>query len=138
MAEGSARGQLSLAAIEAAVGVLLVLGVTAGFALSVPHPDGSVQQLDAYAHDAGTVLATAPPRHGGATRLSEVTASRARFERERASLRRRLVRTLPANLLFRVETPYGPVGYPRPPGVAVGTATIATANGPVTVEVWYA
>ena len=138
MGDGDARGQLGLSAIEAAVGVLLILAVATGFALPVPHPDGSARQLDAYAHDTATALSVAPPRHGGATRLSELTASKARFEREKASLRRRLAAALPANLLFRVETPYGNVGYPRPPGVQVGSVTVPTGNGPVTVEVWYA
>ncbi|QLC33707.1 hypothetical protein EFA46_005670 [Halarchaeum sp. CBA1220] len=131
------RGQLSLPVIEAAIGVVLVLAVVVGFTLGVPHPDGTERQLDAYAHDAATVLAEEPPRHGGATRLEEVSASAARFERERAALEARLTRVLPANCMFRVTTPHGTVGYPRPAGVPVGEATVPTAGGPVTLEVWY-
>ncbi|WP_435098425.1 DUF7262 family protein [Halarchaeum sp. P4] len=137
MREDDSRGQLSLPVIEAALGVMLVLAVVAGFALGVPHPGGTERQLGVYAHDAATVLADEPPRHGGATRLEEVAASPASFEREKGALRERLTRVLPANCMFRVLTPHGTVGYPRPAGVPAGYATVPTANGPVTVEVWY-
>jgi len=132
------RGQLGLPVVEAAVGVLLVLAVIAGFAFGTPHPDGAQRQLDAYARDTAAVLAADAPRHAGSTRLEEVAASRANFERERDALDRRVARVLPANCLYRVETPHGAVGYPRPPGVPVGSARVATANGAVVVEVWYA
>ncbi|MEF8774130.1 MAG: hypothetical protein V5A23_09825 [Halobacteriales archaeon] len=135
---GSARGQLSLSTVEAAVGVVLILGVAVGFALGVPAPDGRAAQLDAYARDAATVLSGEPPRHGGATRLSELTRSASSFDRERAALRRRVDRILPDNLLFRVTTPHGSVGFRTPAGATVGTATVTTAGGEVRIEVWYA
>jgi len=132
------RGQLSLPAVEAAVGVVLILGVSMGFALAVPQPAGSDAQLDAYARDTAAVLAGESPRHAGSTRLVEVTRSRAAFDRERGALRARVDRILPENLLFRVGTPHGAVGFRRPAGVAVGVATVTTANGDVRIEVWYA
>lgn len=131
------RGQLSLSVVEAGVGVVLVLAVAMGFALGVPDPATREAQLDAYADDAATVLAGEAPRHQGATRLAEVTKSEATFERERDALERRVERVLPQNLMYRVETPHGRVGYPVPPGVAVGRSTVATVNGDVTIRVWY-
>lgn len=132
------RGQLSLPVVEAAIGVTLVLAVATTFALGVPAPDTRTAQLEAYADDAATVLAGEPPRHRGATRLSEVTRSPDAFERERDALDRRVDRILPDNLLYRVETPYGSVGFQRPADVPVGRATVTSLDGPVTVEVWYA
>ncbi|MWG36916.1 DUF7262 family protein [Halomarina oriensis] len=135
---GGGRGQLSLSVVEAGVGVVLVLAVSMGFVLGVPQPDTRDTQLDAYARDAATVLGNEPPRHRGVTRLSEVARSADAFERERAALDRRVDRLLPDSLMYQVETPHGTVGYDRPGSVAVGVATVTTANGPVTVRVWYA
>ena len=84
------------------------------------------------------MLAGEPPRHGGSVRLAEVVRSPAAFQRERGALRHRVERILPDNLLFRVETPQGAVGYERPPSVTVGSATVTTAGGDVTIRVWYA
>lgn len=131
------RGQLSLSVVEAGVGVVLILAVAMGFALGVAPPDDRTAQLDAYAEDAATVLAGEPPRHREATRLAEVAASPDAFERERDALERRVARILPDNLLFRVRTPHGSVGFRKPAGVAVGSASVTTANGDVTVWVWY-
>lgn len=132
------RGQLPLALVEAAVGVVLVLAVGTAFAFGVPMPASETTQLDAYADDAAAVLASEPPRHVGTTRLAEVARSEAAFDREAAALDRRTGRILPANLLYRVETPHGAVGYPVPGGVAVGERTVVTGYGPVSVQVWYA
>lgn len=132
------RGQLSLSVIEAGIGILLVFAVAATFGLALPDPGVQEAQLDQYAEDAGDVLANEPPRHGATTRLAEVAASPARFERERAALDRRVDRILPDNLLFEVETPYGTVGYPRPDRVPIGEAVVPTTNGPVYIRVWYA
>lgn len=132
------RGQLSMPVVEAAAGVLLVFGVVGTFALGVPPADTRQPQLDAYARDAATVLAGEPPRHQGATRLSEVVRSNRSFERERGALRRRVDRILPDNLLFRVATPHGSVGFRRPPGTSVGSATVTTVHGDVRIRVWYA
>jgi hypothetical protein len=131
------RAQLSLSVVEAGVGVVFVLAVAMGFALGVPAPDTEARQLDAYAGDAATVLASEPPRHGGETRLAEVTRSRAGFQRERDALQRRIDRLLGANLMYRVETPHGAVGYPRPTSAPTGHATVPTAGGEVTIWVWY-
>jgi hypothetical protein len=132
------RAQLPMPAIEGALAVVLVLGVAAGFTLGVTQSNASEPQLDAYAEDAATILASEPPRHRGGTRLAEVARSPAAFDRERAALRRRVTRILPENLMFRVETSHGAVGFAKPGGVATGVATTPTRHGPVTIRVWYA
>jgi hypothetical protein len=132
------RGQVPLTTVEAALGVLLLASVAFTFVLGVPAGTADRAQLELYADDAATLLASEAPRHADRTRLAEVTASRDAFERERDALRRRVDRLLPDNLLFRVETEYGAVGYPLPAGVETGTATVPTVNGDVTVRVWYA
>ena len=136
-AERADRAQLSLPGVEAAVGVAFLLAVSASFGLALPAPDTGEAQLDAYADDATTVLAGEPPRHGGDTRLAEVSRSPAAFERERAALRDRIRRILGDNLLFRIETPHGAVGFDRPTGVATGRALVATPGGEVALWVWY-
>jgi len=134
------RGQASVTAVEAALGVLLVTSVTFAFALGVPGAgeQRAQAQLDAYAGDAATLLSNEPPRHADRTRLAEVTASPAAFDREKGALERRVDRILPANVMFRVETRHGTVGQPLPSGVPTGEATVTTANGDVTLRVWYA
>jgi hypothetical protein len=132
------RGQLSLSVLEAAVGVVLLLAVVMGFALGVPTPDTREPQLDLYAEDTARVLAGEPPRHEGATRLAEVVAADSQFDRERGALQRRVERILPDNLMYRVETPHGAVGYRKPATVPVGRASVTTTNGEVSVWVWYA
>ncbi|WP_435064639.1 DUF7262 family protein [Halobaculum sp. EA56] len=131
------RGQLSLPVVEAAVGVAFLLAVAASFGLALPAPATAEAQLDAYAADALTVLAEEPPRHAGGTRIDEVSRSPAAFDRERDALRERVSRILGGNLLFRVETPHGAVGFERPNGVPVGRATAATPGGEVVLWVWY-
>jgi hypothetical protein len=139
MPEGRPRAQVSLPAVEAAVGVLFVVAVAVAFAFG--SPAGGVPreaQLDAYASDAATVLANEPPQHRDSTRLAEVAASGTGFAREADALERRVDRILPDNLLFRVETPHGAVGYAHPSTVPTGVATVPTGNGTVTIRVWYA
>lgn len=136
--ESPSRAQLSLSMVEASVGVVLVLAVAMGFALGVSPPDDRGTQLDLYAEDAATVLAGESPRHGGTTRLAEVVRSPDAFERERDALRRRVAGILPDNLMFRLRTPHGAVGFRKPAGVTVGTTTVTTAHGDVTIWVWYA
>ncbi|MFQ3320290.1 MAG: hypothetical protein ACI8UR_000439 [Natronomonas sp.] len=131
------RGQLSLSVIEAGVGVVFVLAVTMGFALGVSAPPTEAAQLDAYAEDTATVLANEPPRHAGETRLAEVTRSPAAFERERAALDARVDRLLDDNLMYRIETPHGAVGYRRPKNAPTGHATVPTAGGEVIVWIWH-
>jgi hypothetical protein len=132
------RGQLPMPAVEGALAVVLILGVVAGFTLSVNYSDTRDPQLDAYAADAATILSDEPPRHREGTRLAEVTRSSGALDRERDAFRRRVERILPENLLFRVETPDGAVGFPKPAGVATGVATTSTRHGSVTIRVWYA
>lgn len=132
------RGQLSLPAVEAAVGIAFVLAVAAAFGLALPDAGTAEAQLDAYAGDAATVLVEEPPRHAGGTRLDEVARSEAAFDRERAALERRVGRVLGDNLLYRVETPHGVVGYARPPDVPLGRAAVPTRGGEVVLWVWYA
>lgn len=132
-----ARGQLSLSVVEAGVGVVFVLAVAMGFAYGVPAADTETPQLDAHAADAATVLANEPPRHAGETRLAEVTSSRAAFHRERDALADRVDRILEDNLMFRLKTPHGAVGYERPANVRTGHATVPTAGGEVSIWVWY-
>lgn len=133
------RGQLSLPVVEAGVGVLFVVAVATAFAFGTPTGGVSeTDQLDAYAQDAATVLANEPPRHGDSTRLAEVAASQSSFDREADALERRVDRILPDNLMFRVATSHGAVGFVRPSNVPTGVATVPTGNGQVTIWVWYA
>jgi hypothetical protein len=132
------RGQLSISLVEASVGVVFVLAVTSIFATGLPAPDDRATQLDVYAADVGSVLVGEPPRHADETRLSEVTASAEAYARERGALARRLDRLVPENLLYRVETPHGAVGYRPPDGVVFGTTRVPTPGGLVTIRVWYA
>ena len=132
------RGQLPLALVEVALGAVLILGVTFGFALAVPSPDTRHPQLSAYAEDTATLLRNEPASHDGTTRLRELVASEATFDRERAGLERRVDRILPANVLFNVGTPHGSVGTPVPRQVTTGTTAVRTGAGTVRVEVWYA
>lgn len=132
------RGQVSLSLVEASVGVVLILAVTSIFATGLPAPDARGAQLDAYATDIGTVLANEPPRHADETRLSEVTAAPAAFQRERPAFEDRMARLVPENLLYQVETPHGSIGYRPPTGVPLGIAHVPTPGGLVTIRVWYA
>jgi hypothetical protein len=132
-----ARGQVPLAAIEAGMGLLLLLALVAGFSLGVAPVDTRSPQLTAYAQDAATILANEQPRHQGSSRLAELTGSQAAFDREREALRRRADRILPDNVMFRIETRQGTVGHRLPPDVPTGTATVTTASGTVTIRVWY-
>lgn len=131
----SQRAQLSLSLVEVTVGVVLIFSVLLGFVLGVPAPNTRDPQLEAYANDAMTVLAAEPPRHRGVTRLSEVARSPAAFERERDALEHRTDRLLPDNLMFRIVTPHGAVGYQVPSGVSLGTARVTTKYGDVTILV---
>lgn len=132
------RGQLSLTAVEAAVGVVFVLGVAATFVAAPAGSGSGGAQLDTYAADAATVLANEPPHHGDDSRLAEVCASPAAFDRERDALRRRTERVLPANLLFRLRTPHGTVGFRPPTGVRTGWAVAPLPECRVIIRVWYA
>lgn len=124
--------------IEVGIGIVLILGLAGLLALGTPTPPPNDPQLDAYAADVATVLAEEPPRHGGTTRLDEVTRSADAFDREVTALERRVDELLPDNLMVRIETPHGAAGFERPDGVVTGAETVTTQHGQVRVEVWYA
>jgi hypothetical protein len=136
----SCRGQASITALEAGLGVLLVTSVLFTFALGVSNGEQRQReaQLDTYADDIATLLANEPPRHDDQTRIAELIGSSEAFEREKRELERRIERILPDNLMFRVETEYGTVGHPLPADVPTGETTVVTTNGDVTLRVWYA
>ena len=123
--------------VEAAIGVVLVLSVAASFALAPAAPEHTAT-LDAHADDAVEILRADAPVGSGATRLAALTRSAAAERRERAAARSRLASALPGTVAFRVRTPYGSFGDPRPPGATVGVASATTQHGRVTVRVWYA
>jgi len=134
------RAQASVTAIEAGIGVILLMSLVFVFVLGGPgaqNPQAQTQ-LDLYATDAATLLSNEQPRHADQTRLAEVTRSQAAFDREADALERRVERILPPNVLFQVETASGTVGYPLPDDVRTGTTTVPTTNGKVTFTVWYA
>lgn len=133
------RGQASVTAIEAAVGVLLLASIVVAFSLggAGDHHAGARTQLDAYASDAATLLSQEQPRHAEQTRLAELTDSKAAFDREAEALERRLETILPENVLFRVETTHGSAGHPFPGDVPAGETTVPTVNGDVRIKVWY-
>lgn len=131
------KGQLSLSLLEVMLGVAFVFAVLLGVVLGVPSPDTHDAQLETYADDVATVLASEPSPHLESSRLSGFTHSPVTFERERNELTHRIDHLLPDNLMFRVETPHGAVGYRIPSGVSLGTTTVTTPNGDVTIVVWY-
>mgnify|MGYP000255785806 CR=1 FL=1 len=133
------KAQASVTAVEAAIGVILLTSVAFTFALGLPGEEDArtEAQLETYAEDTATLLLSEAPRHEDQTRLSEVTKSRSAFDRERDALERRIERILPANVMFRLETRFGPVGYRLPGDVQTGDTTILTPNGEVTLRVWY-
>lgn len=132
------RGQATITAIEAGIGVLLVTSLALAFVLG-PSTGGptSQAQLDSYAADTATILTHEQPRHADQTRLAELTASEAAFEREGEAVERRVEEILPGNVLFRIETPHGSLGHPLPGDVQHSSKTVPTTNGSVTLEVWY-
>lgn len=134
-----ATGQVSLSAVEALVGALLITGVVAGFVVGNDGTgtDAREAQLDRYAADAARLLATEPAAARNGTRLEALTASNGSFSRARTDVRRRLDGALPDNVLFRVGTPHGTIGYPPPTG-ETGLTRRVTPDGTVVVEVWYA
>ena len=141
----SDRAQLSLSLVEATVGVLFVLGVTAAFSFGPTVAPAREAQLDAYADDTLTVLAGDAPARAtagdatarGDSRLVAASRSPAAFERERLALRERTATLLPPNVAFRLDTPRGSVGFERPPDAPTGEASVVTTRGRVTLRVWY-
>lgn len=131
------RGQLSLSVVEAAVGVLLVLGVATGFAIGVSEPPAAEPRLDTMARDVVAVLGSEPTAAGHDARLVALARSNASFAGVRDRTRERVDGLLPADVAFRIRTPHGTVGRPPPPTVPVGSTTAPTRHGPITVRVWY-
>lgn len=129
------RAQLSLPTIEAGIGALLVLGIVSLVALGVPVPADDDQQLETYADDTATLLVTEFDDDG--TTVDDLLRSEEAFEGGASALEDAVDELLPDNLLFRVETPHGVVGYEPPDGTTVGTATATTPHGELTVRVWY-
>ncbi len=123
--------------VEAGIGVVMILSLAALVAIGTPAPPADDPQLDVYAEDVGMVLAEEPPRHGGTTRLDELTRSQTSFDREAPALEQRVESLLPANLLYRIETPHGAVGFERPTGAVAGASTVTTQHGEVRIEVWH-
>ena len=74
--------------VEAAVGVLLVMGVAAGFTVVSTGPPPSTAELDTLAHDAATVLAS-EPAEGGRDALEAAPRGRGRAEGKRSRQPRR-------------------------------------------------
>ncbi|MFB6123066.1 MAG: hypothetical protein ABEJ78_06380 [Haloferacaceae archaeon] len=132
-----ARGQLSLSVFEAGIGVLLILGVAAGFGLGLAPPPTDSQQLDRYADDAATTLGASPATAGNVTLVVALARTPASFARERAFARARLATLVPTTVRVHVRTPVGSFGPAPPPTVAVGRETVPTRYGPVVVEAWY-
>jgi hypothetical protein len=130
------RGQLSLSVVEAAVGILLVAAVAAGFTVGVTDVS-QAPELDALAEDTTARLGSEPTTTGHDARLVALARSPGSFERIRDRTRLRVRQLLPDDVAFRLRTPHGAVGYPRPPDAVVGSATAPTRHGPVTVWVWY-
>ena len=131
------RAQLSLSVVEAAIGVALVVGVAAGFTLGMATPPAAEPQLDSLARDTASVLGAEPTADGRGSRLVALARSPDAFARARPDTRDRIADLLPADVAFRVRTPHGTLGYPRPPSRPTGSTTVPTRYGRVTIWVWY-
>lgn len=133
------RGQLSLPLAEAAVGVVLIVGVSVAFGVGVPGPGREEAQLERYAADAAVDLAETPVRSADeeGPLAARALESGEAFSRHRDRLRRRVDRLLPATVRVRLLARHGTIGPPRPPGATTGRARVSTAAGTLTVEVWY-
>jgi hypothetical protein len=131
------RGQLSLSVVEAAIGVVLVLGVATGFTVGTAGQPSSTAELDTLAHDTATVLDSEPTERSRGSRLAALARSEQSFARLRDPTRQRISALLPDDVVFHVRTPRGSFGYPHPPTATVGSVTVPTRYGPVTIRVWY-
>ncbi|MFB6154014.1 MAG: hypothetical protein ABEJ27_07160 [Halodesulfurarchaeum sp.] len=127
------RGQLSLSAVEAGIAALLVLSVAALF-LAAPGPVEADGRLDRHAEDLAALLVTGSPARPP---LREALVSETAFATNRAAIATGAHQAIPPMMQYRIETPYGAIGTPRPAGVASGQSRRVTAHGVVTVWVWY-
>jgi hypothetical protein len=128
-----------LPVLEAFVGALVLVALAGAFTVA---GDGGTpareRQLEAYAADAARLLDEEPGGVAGRSRLRRLAGSRGGFEAAAPGTRRRLEAALPPAVLFRVVTPHGTVGYPRPPSRVTGIEIRETPAGTVRVAVWYA
>lgn len=131
------RAQTSLSVVEAVVGLLLILGVAVGFGLGTAAPVDDTAELDAMARDTAAVLGSEPTAGGETTQLVALARSATSFDRVRGLVRERVDRLLPPDVLYRIETPHGNLGHPRPRGTPVGSTRVPTRHGPVEIRVWY-
>ncbi|RRJ29181.1 DUF7262 family protein [Halocatena pleomorpha] len=129
----TSRAQLSLPVMEVAIGVLVVFAVLSGIILGIPPPEPRETQLDTYARDTATLLEDPSTPY----RLPALTTSRSGFEQGAPLLSDRLKELLPENLMARIETPHGVIGYRSPSDAPIGQTTIPTPNGSVRILVWY-
>ncbi|ADQ68141.1 hypothetical protein C499_15495 [Halogeometricum borinquense DSM 11551] len=132
----SDRAQLATPLIEVTVGIFLILAVALGFAL-LPVETEETATLDRTASDALSVLAAEPPEGTGPNRIAAACRSESAFETEADELDSRLRAILPDPLSYRLATPQGHVGQPRPSGIPAGTASFTTDGCTVTLWVWY-
>ncbi|GAB6860352.1 hypothetical protein ACFR97_09590 [Haloplanus litoreus] len=131
------RAQLSLSVVEAAIGVVLVVGVAAGFTVGVTTPPSAEPHLNSLARDTASVLGSEPTANGRHSRLVALARSPDTFARVRSDTGDRIADLLPADVAFRVRTPHGTLGYPRPPSRPTGSTTVPTRHGRITIWVWY-
>lgn len=127
---------MSLSVVEAIVGLVVVLAAATTFLVGLPAA-GDEADLTLLAEDGLTVLDATPPAGDGASRLTALARDRSGFVRERSQADARLRALYPAHVRYRLETPYGAVGDPLPPGRPVGEARRHTASATVTLRVWY-
>lgn len=130
------RAQLATPMVEVTVGLLFLIAVVAGFAL-VPVETGERRALDRTASDALAILVAEAPEGDGANRLAAACESQSSFDAEADALDSRLDAVLPDPLSYRLETPHGRVGPPRPTGVPTGQASVTTDGCTATLRVWY-
>lgn len=102
--------------------MLLLLAVAGTLAAGVPAPDQREARLNGYAADGLTILREGDPALGSAGP---------------AALGERLESLAPPGTRVRLGTSTNSVGPSVPSGVAVGQARTTTANGTVTLWVWY-
>lgn len=128
---------MSLSVVEAIVGLVVVLAAATTFLVGLPDATGDEADLTRLAADGLTALDATPPTGDGASRLTALARDRSGFVRERSGADTRLRALYPAHVRYRLETPYGAVGDPLPPGRPVGEARRHTASGSVTLRVWF-
>ncbi|MFC7172960.1 hypothetical protein ACFQL0_05560 [Haloplanus litoreus] len=83
------------------------------------------------------MLGSEPTANGRHSRLVALARSPDTFARVRSDTGDRIADLLPADVAFRVRTPHGTLGYPRPPSRPTGSTTVPTRHGRITIWVWY-